>query len=264
MSQSPAMTSTPQTQREFWNGAAGERWVAHQAQIDRSMAAITALWLDSIPAGDRRVLDVGCGCGTTTRLLRARGAYVLGVDVSAPMLAVARRDGGDYVEADAASHPFAPFDRIVSRFGVMFFDDPVAAFTNLRAASARLAFVCWRAVGDNPWATLPLAAAGELVPAPPSSDPHAPGPFAFADRDHLRDVLARAGFANVAIERRDSALCFGATLDDGVAHALAIGPLARAVVGVDDDTRARVAERVRRALDRHGLELAASVWLVTA
>ena len=250
------------SQVEYWNGPAGQRWAAHQAEIDRSLAAITDVWLAAVPA-TASVLDVGCGCGTTTRLLAGRGARAVGVDVSAPMLAVARAAGGaEFVEADAGTHAFGAFELIASRFGVMFFADPLAAFANLRTASARLAFVCWREPAATLWATVPMRAAGELVPPLPPADPTAPGARSpLADAARLADILARAGFAGVTIERRDSAMRLGDTLDQAVAHVLTIGPLARAAAELPADTQARIAERVRGAV---ALEMAASVWLVTA
>src|SRR5690349_1238520 len=123
------------TQAEHWNGPGGERWVANQMEIDRSLAAITELWLPWVaPRPTDRVLDVGCGTGTTTIMMAERAASVMGVDISEPMLGLARRRAPqlEFVRADAATHPFAPaYDLIVSRFGVMFFDEPVAAFANL-------------------------------------------------------------------------------------------------------------------------------------
>ena len=119
--------------------------------------------------------------------------------------------------------------------------------------------MCWRAPRDNPWATAPLQAVADLLPPPEPADPNAPGPFAFADADRVRDILARAGFANVTVERRDSTMHLGDTVDEAVAHALAIGPLARATAELDDVTRARIADRLRGAI---ACEMAASVWIV--
>src|SRR5215468_9991025 len=169
---------------EYWNGAAGARWAETREQIDANLAAITDLAFSfAAPAAGERVLDLGCGCGTTTFALRERvGATgaACGLDVSAPMLDVARQRalGTDitFIEADAETYRFTyTFDLVFSRFGIMFFADPVAAFANIRTAIApggRLAFVCWRAFGDNPWAIVPLAAAGDLVPV---EQPPAPG-----------------------------------------------------------------------------------------
>jgi SAM-dependent methyltransferase len=255
------------TQAEHWNGPNGDRWTANPEAIDHSLAAITELWLPWVaPRAEDRVLDVGCGCGTTTIMMAERAASARGVDISAPMLGLARRRAPqlDFVLADAATHAFEPVhDLIVSRFGVMFFDDPIAAFANLHAALApggRLAFVCWRASEDNAWAAVPLAAANGLV-APAVQDPHAPGPFAFADRHRLEHVLTSAGFRDLAIAPRQSTMWLGETLEEAVAQSLAMGPLARAAAGLDEPTRDLIRARLRSVVTP---TMSASIWLVGA
>jgi SAM-dependent methyltransferase len=263
-------------QREYWNGPAGERWAQTREQIDANLAALgDAAIAFAAPRPGERVLDIGCGSGTTTFALRRLvepGGSVCGVDISAPLLAVARERaaGTDvtFIEADAATHRFDRFDLVFSRFGVMFFTDPVAAFANLKTTGGRIAFVCWRALGDNPWATVPLAAAGDLVPAEPPADPHAPGPFAFADRDRVADILARAGWRDIAIEPHDSSVVLGATLDEAIPYVMLIGPLARRTAELDRDTRAKIRDRVTRDLATRvspsGIVLPAAAWLVSA
>src|ERR1700722_16858165 len=182
----------------YWNETAGPSWVAMQDDLDRELrelglAAMAAL----APRAEERLIDIGCGCGATTLELARRvgpGGGVLGVDISAPMLGVARERAAAEGLAQAG---FLPVDGAFSRFGVMFFEDPVAAFANIRAAVSprgRLAFVCWRALAENPWMTVPMAAILPLLPAPPPAQtPGAPGPFAFADRDRLFAILRDAG-----------------------------------------------------------------------
>jgi hypothetical protein len=157
---------------------------------------------------------------------------------------------------------------------VMFFADPVAAFNNLRSAlraGGRLGFVCWRAPAENPMLTLPLTAALPWLPtAPEAPPPGAPGPFAFAEAERVREILERAGFVDIAVERRDVAVVVGGEdgLDGAVVMALAIGPLPRALAGLGEEVRAPVTAAVRVALARHegpdGVTLPAAVWLVTA
>jgi len=182
--------------------------------------------------------------------------------VSAPLIEVAREKGGEFVLADAATHAFGPFDLVASRFGVMFFDDPVAAFANLRKASRKLCFVCWRDGRDNPWATAPMAAVRDLLP-PPATPPNpiAPGPFAFSDDTRVRDILTRAGFANIEIARVDAAMTFGATQDDAIAHLRMIGPFSRALAEVDAALADKMIERARNVITP---VMAGSVWLVTS
>ena len=197
-------------QIEFWNNAAGLTWAECQAQLDRQLAILGAAAMRSLaPAAGERILDIGCGCGETSYALAERvGATgaVLGVDISEPMLAVARQRSGtpgsatpDFLQADAQTADLgeAGFDAVFSRFGVMFFNDPAAAFANIRRAlkpGGRLAFVCWRPMAENPWMRVPMEAALPLLPPQPPADPTAPGPFAFADSERVRGILDRSWF----------------------------------------------------------------------
>ena len=273
------MSADQPTQREYWNGPAADRWIQLRDPMDRSMASITgaALALAAARPGER-VLDVGCGCGTTSLMLAGRvapGGSVVGVDISVPMLEVARgRVAGaavEFVAADAGETRFpSPFELLFSRFGVMFFTDPVAAFGNLRAALApggRMVFACWRALAENPWAFAPLAAARALLPPMEPVDPEAPGPFAFADRERLARILAAAGFAEVSIAAHDDHMLTGATVEEATEHALIIGPLARALAAAPEEVRAAVRPRVAAAVapfaTPSGVAAPAAVWLVS-
>jgi SAM-dependent methyltransferase len=265
-------------QIEFWNGPAGERWAAFQPVLDRALSAISEAVLAFAAARQgERVLDIGCGTGMTTYALAKAvgpGGDVTGVDISRPMLAVARGRGVgvNFREADAATRLFHPtHDLLFSRFGVMFFADPTAAFANLHKALAphgRLVFVCWRDVKENLWAAAPMAAARPLLPPQEPVDPLAPGPFAFADAARLRKILGNAGYRDIRIERLDSTMHMGATLDDAIEQALRIGPLARATAELDDATLVEIRAAVRETLATFetpdGIAPAAACWLVGA
>ena len=269
-------------QIEFWNGAVAERWVALQERLDLNMHAITDAAIPfAAPSPGERVLDIGCGCGTTTLLLAfavAPEGTASGVDISAPMLALARARAKaqnanvTFVEADATVHEFQPvFDLVFSRFGVMFFADPVAAFANIRkglAPGGRLAFVCWRSMKENAWATAPLMAAKDLLPPQEPVDPFAPGPFAFAEKDRLAAILRDAGWSSVRIESHDCRMNLGATLEEASAFALDVGPLARAARELDDVTRTKIREAVTVALEPFrspaGITPPATCWFVGA
>ncbi|MEZ4332302.1 MAG: class I SAM-dependent methyltransferase [Myxococcota bacterium] len=275
----PAPTADNRAQIDYWNGQAGETWVRRIDRIDGMLAPITQALLEraAVRPGER-VIDVGCGCGSTSLELVRRGARVFGVDVSEPMLALAKQraaglEGIAFKRADAAVQPLTPDHELVfSRFGVMFFADPVAAFRNLRTGltpEGRLCFVCWQAMSDNAW----MATAGQAVmaflPKPAEApDPRAPGPFAFADRDHLHGILARAGFESIGIEDFRTKLHVGDDLDQAMAFQSDVGPVARALAELEGETRDRALAAAREALAKHltpsGVDLGAACWLVTA
>ncbi len=272
--------SANQDQIDYWNGPAGKRWAEAQDSMDRNLRSIhEALVRFAAVKPGERVLDVGCGCGATTfAFADAAGSrgHITGVDISAPMLGVARARAGsksvEFVEADASAQPFKPeYDAVTSRFGVMFFSDPTAAFANIRKAlkpGGRLAFVCWRAMPENVWAFAPFVAARDLLPAQPPLDPLAPGPFAFADPVRLKSILEGAGFNNVKIEKLDTVMHMAATARDAAQFSLGIGPLARAAAECDDATKARIVERVTDAMKKFetpaGVSPPAACWLVGA
>jgi SAM-dependent methyltransferase len=269
-------------QIDYWNGPIGEEWAKHNSDTDRTLreAADAALKLADARPGER-ALDIGCGAGVTTLLLAddvGPGGHVTGVDVSQPLLALARSRmqaaNIDFVEADAALYPFLPDrDLIFSRFGVMFFVDPVAAFANIRKSAARdgrLAFVCWRAVEDNEWVSLPYAAARPVLPQQKPVHPHAPGPFAFADADRLHGILGAAGFSKIGIEKFDGMMNLGPS-PQGASFQVTqlMGPTARALRNADDATRAKAQNAVTDALAKfqtgtQDIRLGMACWLVSA
>ncbi len=281
-------TSTPNAaQIESWNTRSGLRWAAFQAQLDAMLGPLTATVLAAAsPRRDERVLDIGCGCGATLLALAeavGAGGQVLGVDVSAPMLAIAERrlrNSGlrqvRIVRADAASHPFAPggTDLVFSRFGVMFFDDPVSAFRALRNAlrpGGRLAFACWQPLAVNDWMGLPAAAVRPLVGAQPPDEPDAPGPFAFARADRVRAILDAAGFVNAAIRPEAIQLRLGGAHELAAAtdFAAQVGPAAAMLAtatdpGVAARGRAAIAACLASHAKADGIVLDGAIWIVTA
>lgn len=270
-------------QRAFWNGPGGQSWVAMQERLTAMLAPVTeAIVASATPVLGEHVLDVGCGSGDTTLAFAARvapGGRARGIDISADLLALARRRAAEtrcsasFVEGDAATlPPDAPVDLLVSRFGVMFFDDPAAAFANLRRHTrdgGRLVFACWQAPRANPWATVPMQALAPLLPPAPPADPHAPGPFAFADAERVTALLTAAGWRDVAVQPFTFAMVVGEGPDAvtaAVDYLLTIGPAARAVREAGVGPAAR--EMLAAALAPHAVDgsvsLPASVWLLTA
>ena len=266
----------------YWNATAGGIWTAQQERLDRQLEPLGRRARQALaPQPGERVLDIGCGAGQTTLELAAAVApagAVLGVDISQPLLELARRRGADvagvsFQEADAQTFDFEPasFDAAFSRFGVMFFADPVAAFHNIARAlkpGGRLAFVCWRTPQENVFMSLPLAAAASRLPPPatPAPPPATQGPFAFADPDHVRDILGRAGFTGVELTPHDQKIGSG-DLETTLEIALQIGPLG-AMLREFPDRREAVVGAVREALAPHetadGVLLDSACWIVTA
>lgn len=263
-------------QADIWNGPQGTRWAGRAARAEYRLANVhAALMLLAAPQPGEDVLDVGCGCGATTCELAAAAApgHATGLDISEPMLAQARvQDGGaQFILGDAADYAFdRPFDLIFSRFGVMFFADPTAAFAHLRAAlkpDGRLVFSAWCAREENTWITTPLAAL-DLPPAFPTADPAAPGQFAFADGARVERLLRQAGFASVAMCRLDTLIRMGSTPEEAADEALNSGELARQTARLSGAERAPIRARLTRLMARyagpHGIALPGRAWLVRA
>ena len=268
----------------YWNGPAGQRWAARQAEQDVVLKPVADLVIDraKLKPGER-VIDVGCGSGATAIAFArevAPSGHVLGVDISGPMLERARQSAPkdlsiDFVLADATVYPFEPgsFDVLASRFGVMFFAEPVLSFANMRRAlrpSGRLAFACWREPRENPWMMAPLQAVYQHVPKLPQMGPEDPGPFAFASEERVRRILGEAGFKDTALESCPLALDLAISrgLDAAVQGALEIGPASRALDGHPAEVRAAAAKTVRAKLapfvDGASVRLPGSIWMVTA
>lgn len=268
-------------QRALWNGVAGRAWVDAQEMLDRLFTPFEDLLVEAVTdARAHSVLDVGCGTGSTTlavaRVLEA-GGHCLGIDISEPMIALARtraaheRIPAEFVCADAQVHTFEPasVDMIVSRFGVMFFDDAVQAFRNLRQAvrdDGRLRFFAWRSAAENPFMTAADRAAAPLLPDLPARRQGAPGQFAFADPDRIRPVLESSGWREITIEPID----VPCTLSERELeyYFTRLGPVGLVLDQADDRTRARVIEAVRPAFDSfvQGAEVrfTAACWDVSA
>lgn len=288
MNTTPAIPSTGPNadQIDYWNGDAGERWARYQDRLDGMLAPFSAAVLDlaAVKPGER-ILDIGCGCGATTfdAADRAGGTgRALGVDISGPMVARARKRAealgsrAEFMLADAATHDFAPagFDLFISRFGIMFFADPAAAFAHMKKAlapSGRVAFVCWRPMKENGWVSVPFFAALPHLPPQEPPVPGAPGPFAFADPARFSGILKEAGYKDIDIEPFDASLSLGDGADPvGLAleQTLEIGPLSRALKELPDETKTRAANAVREALGKYvsngEVRLGGAVWLVSA
>jgi SAM-dependent methyltransferase len=247
-------------QAALWNGIAGQSWVEAQELLDGILKPFEDLLLETVATKPRAtLLDVGCGTGSTTLAIKRQlgaNAQCVGVDISEPMLELARsraeRAGAAvrFIRADAELHPFehASFDMVVSRFGVMFFDDPVRAFANLRRAArpgAELCVLVWRGPSENPFMTAAERAAAPILPNIPARDPDAPGQFAFADPTRVSRILDQSGWTDIDLRPVDVECTFPEK--DLVRYVTRLGPLGRVLQDADDQTTARVLAAVRPA-----------------
>jgi SAM-dependent methyltransferase len=271
-------------QRGRWGGIDGEFWAREQDRLDRMLGPVMRPLLEfAAPAPGSAAIDVGCGCGATTiELARAVGprGRVIGLDVSEPMLAVARMRLSGFPDAscmlgDAAELPLGELNAelMVSRFGVMFFGDPIAAFANLRtglAPGGRVRFACWRPIHENPWLQIPLHAAYEHAPRLPKLEPEEPGPFSFGDTARITRILTAAGFNAPSFTPLDIEIdvADGAGVEQGAIYTTEFGPVKRALADQPESVRAAAIESIRRALEPYasstGVKLPAAVWLVAA
>jgi SAM-dependent methyltransferase len=265
-----------------WDGDEGAQWAENADRYEHAGRRLWEQFLAAIPiADDAEVLDIGCGTGKSTRAVArmAAGGSVLGVDLSARMLAQARARAASegltharFEQADAQVHPLpaSTFDLAISSFGSMFFADPVAAFTNIRQAlrpGGRLALLAWRDVGSNEWilAFRDALAVGRELPSPP---PNAPGPFGLADPEHVRRVLGAAGFVGVRLEEVDASLDYGATAAEAFAFIRTMGVTRGLTQDLDADATQRAMDALQQTLTDHettdGVLFRAAAWRITA
>ena len=265
-----------------WDGEEGDQWSQFADEYDDTNRSIWARFLETGPIMRAdRVLDIGCGCGQSTRDA-ARVAHegsALGVDLSSAMLAIARRRATaegvpnvDFRQADAQVYPFDPdsFDIAISRFGVMFFEDRTAAFTNIGSAlrpGGRLAVLAWQDLSKNEWimTVRETLAAGRDLPMPSAG---VPGPMAFADPDDVRELLAGVGFESIGFTSIEEPVWFGADAEAAYAFVGEIGIVKGLSDGLDPDTKAAAHERLKAELRAHetpeGVRFASAVWLISA
>lgn len=267
------------TGKSEWQDRVGRAWAENWQLTDRSLAGLTAQLLHVISAmPGKRIVDIGCGAGELSLALSRQrpDALVTGVDISQDLVEAARSrasgSGAEFVLADASQwQPAgdAP-DLLVSRHGVMFFDDPVAAFTHLRQVSApgaRLAFSCFRSREENAW----MSGLAGLLPGMPAPDRHAPGPFAFADPERISAILTAAGWSGLRIEPHDFAYVAGtgeAAGADAAEFFARIGPLASVIRDLHAEAREVLNARLTQWIGRHQQDglvaFPAAAWIVTA
>ena len=274
-----------QLQAEAWNGPEAAHFVDHADRYDRQLEPFTRALLEwARPEEHHVVLDVGCGSGASTLAAATRAGRVTGVDFSEPLVELARCRAQDaqvgnaeFVIADAQTHRFdaGTFDLVISQFGLMFFDDPVAAFTNIRRAlraGGRATFVSWQGLQANEWLTVIADAVRQHVELPEFGGlSRGPGMFALARPDDITTLLRAAGFGEVACHSCTPAILLGGGggPDDSVDFLFEMG-MPKGLLGfVDGDGRDDVVRTARSALNERyhegvGIRLGAAAWVVTA
>ena len=276
--------STNAAQDEAWNGDQGRHWVANAERQDQMLAEFATAVLRAARIGDGdTVLDVGCGAGATTleAARRAGSGSVLGADLSALMLAEATRRAERagvanvrFQRADAQVYPFpaGAFDVALSRFGVMFFDDPPAAWGNIAHAvrpGGRLAFCCWQEAAASEFFSVPRAVVAPLVPPLAPAGPEAPGPLSLASPDRVRSLLGGAGFGEIDVSPVTTTLRIGQDPEDAAAYIGGMGSVRALLAEASPEMRTAAHQALRetfaaRAAGSDGVQLGAAVWLVTA
>ena len=274
-------------QTEFWSGSGGEYWVVNQQQMDTMLQPLGEQALARLDLGDvRHLLDIGCGTGSTTLDIAARlsdGARVTGADLSVPMtdyarsrLAPAGLTNADFMTCDLQIDQLEAdvFDAAFSRFGVMFFDQPVTGFSNIRTAmksGAPLAFVCWQPPSENLWHSLAVATAKQFIEMPASPERRAPGPFAFAETDYVTGILTDAGFGDIVIEPHTQTveLFSGQDVRSAAENFARINPIISAFVSEAGEDKAEpLIDGLAQALAPYhkdgALHFPSATWLVSA
>ncbi|MEQ8899199.1 MAG: class I SAM-dependent methyltransferase [Roseovarius sp.] len=281
------MSKAPNSgQAEFWSSVTGDKWVRNAHVLDAAMApALDCVLQAAALQPGERVLDIGCGTGASTLAAARRvgpGGHVTGADISPVMLEAARQraaeagcDQAGFVAADAQTHAFeaAAYDAMISRFGVMFFDDPVAAFANMAKAlrpGGRMHVICWSGLQQNPWFSLPRQVAVDRLGETGPDDPRAPGPMAFAELDYVRGILDSAGLEEISAEEVALDLTPMGTVEEVAKFATHIGPASRVLMekdGTKEDKAAIIdalAERFQAFATPEGVRVPAVLTLFGA
>ncbi len=268
----------------YWNGEEADHWVSRSADYDTMLRAFSdeVIRVARISDGEN-IIDIGCGCGALAIVASTRSpkSSVIGIDLSTRMLNVARARVAsrgianmDFLQSDAQTHSFEPAsaDLIISRFGVMFFSDPIASFANIASAlrpQGRLVFACWQTPIANEWLLVPGLAVARYFGPPPVPQAGAPGPFAFADRDYVIALLSAAGFVNISLAAVHHPMPLpGTTAADAVDFYVNTGMgrtlLAAADGTVVDEALAAMAAALAPFLTNEGVVLSGNAWIVTA
>ena len=271
-------------QQEFWNDIKGKLWVDLQPEIDAMLGPFGEKAMEALnPQPGEKILEIGCGTGTMTLALADRvktSGEIRAADISRPMLQMAisrakavSAQSTAFVEADAQVHAFpkGTFDAVFSRFGVMFFEDPIAAFRNFHSAvrsGGRLAYVCWADRKDNPWIRIPTGASKAFLEIPPPPEDDAPGQFAMEREARVREILGEAGWTSIELERFDIDHSLGENVIDAADFISQMGPMSEPFALADNETKKQCLEVIQKALKPYegptGVRMRFGTWIVRA
>ena len=272
-------------QKDFWSGKGGDYWVEKQSEMDIMLNPLGEKALAKLDLkSNSEVLDIGCGCGATTLEIakKVSEGTVTGLDISVPMLGKAESEASiqgianvDFKVVDVQVDQLTSekYDYVYSRFGVMFFDDPYEAFKNIFSSikeGGELSFVCWQDPSLNPWQSLSVQVIrGYLdMPSPP---PRSPGPFAFHEKDYVKEILEKSGFSDISFDdnQEDITMFSGKSLQEASEDYLAINPVVTEMLkDSPDDLKAEIVESLKEAFSEFhkgdGLVFPSATWVVSA
>ena len=272
-------------QKQFWSGAGGDVWVNKQKEMDIMLNPLGTKAIDKLDLNqETKILDIGCGCGATTLEIakKIKDGTITGVDISEPMLKKASQNAAalelsntsfQVLDVQVDKMPSNDFDIAFSRFGVMFFEDPFEAFSNISKSlkeNGQLSFVCWQNPSLNPWQSLSIQVIKQFLdlPAPP---PKSPGPFAFEDKTYIQEILEQSNFKDIVIDdnQEDIVMFSGKSIQEACEDYLTINPV---VTEMLKNSEEKLKEEILAALidkfsDFHngdGLLFPSATWIVTA
>ena len=273
-----------QEQKEFWNEKKGEIWVSLESKIDKMLGPLGDQAIKILkPKVGEKILDIGCGTGSTSQTLSklvGESGIITGIDISKPILNFAQKQKENkkikninFIQADAQNHQFSDlnFDAVFSRFGIMFFEDPISAFKNIKkslSCNGRLTFVCWSKREDNDWINLSSNVASQFLELPPKANPKEPGPFAFEDYFYIEEILTKSGWKNIKIKAYKQNIVIGKTLDYAADFLSRMGPMSVPFENANEQTKEKVISALKECYSQYftakGVEFHFSSWIVSA
>tara|TARA_B100001057_G_scaffold265168_1_gene265395 strand:- start:170 stop:1021 length:852 start_codon:yes stop_codon:yes gene_type:complete len=273
-----------QEQKEFWNEKKGEIWVSLESKIDKMLGPLGDQAIKILkPKVGEKILDIGCGTGSTSQTLSklvGESGIITGIDISKPILNFAQKQKENkkikninFIQADAQNHQFSDlnFDAVFSRFGIMFFEDPISAFKNIKkslSCNGRLTFVCWSKREDNDWINLSSNVARQFLELPPKANPKEPGPFAFEDYFYIEEILIKSGWKNIKIKEYKQNIVIGKTLDYAADFLSRMGPMSVPFENANEQTKEKVISALKECYSQYftakGVEFHFSSWIVSA